>query len=51
MIENCSHELEKYKNLPFIQNSDLLRKHNYSEINKKLFIFLDYIKNQFETNK
>lgn len=41
MILNCSHELEEYKNLPYIQNAATLRKNNYSEMNEQLFMFLD----------
>ena len=51
MIENCSEELTKYKNLPYIQNAETLRKHDYDSINEKLFTFLDYMKTQFEEGK
>lgn len=43
MIENCSDELEKYKKLPYIQDAVRLRSNDYSEMNKYLFRFLDYI--------
>ncbi len=41
MIENNSHELEEYKNLPYIQTADQLKAYDYSEMNKSLFNFLD----------
>ena len=41
MIAHCSHELKEYANLPFIQNSVVLRSQNYSGMNQKLFQFLD----------
>lgn len=43
MIENNSHELEDYKNLPYIQTAEQLKSYDYSEMNKMLFIFLDTI--------
>lgn len=43
MIQNCAHELEEYKNQPYIQNAQLLRDHDYHSINERLFQFLDYI--------
>ncbi len=43
MIENCSDELEQYKDLPYIQNASRLRSSNYNEMNNYLFKFLDYI--------
>jgi GMP synthase (glutamine-hydrolysing) len=43
MIENCSHELEQYKSLPYIENAETLRGHNYTPINNLLFKFLDYM--------
>ncbi len=43
MIENCSNELEQYKDLPYIENADALRRHDYTPINNKLFAFLDYM--------
>lgn len=46
MIENNAHELEENKGLPYIQTADQLRKNDYSEMNKLLFIFLDKITNQ-----
>lgn len=49
MIANSTEELEKYRNLPYVQNAETLRSNNYKPINEKLFVFLDYMKNQFET--
>lgn len=43
MIENNSHELEEYKSLPYIWNAEKLKNHNYNEMNKLLFNFLDGI--------
>ena len=43
MIENCSDELEKYKNLPYVQDAATLRNNDYGVINNYLFKFLDYI--------
>lgn len=43
MIQNCAHELEEYKKLPYIQNAQQLRKNDYSSMNELLFKFLDYI--------
>lgn len=41
MIENNFHELENYKELPFIENAEKLRAHDYTEMNFFLFKFLD----------
>lgn len=43
MIKNNAHELEEYKDLPYIQNAEQLRSNDYSEMNKLLFNFLDKI--------
>lgn len=51
MIENNAHELEKYKSLPYIEDADTLRNHDYNKINKKLFRFLDYIESLFNQNE
>lgn len=51
MINNCSHELDEYKNLPYIQNENTLRANDYSEINNKLFSFLDYMENTYTQNE
>ena len=48
MIANSSEELEKYKKLPYIEDSVTLRSHDFSEINSKLFKFLDYFQELFE---
>jgi GMP synthase (glutamine-hydrolysing) len=44
MIQNCSHELEVYKSLPYIEDAGSLRSHDYKSMNKLLFSFLDYMK-------
>ncbi len=41
MIQNNSHELEEYKNLPYIQTTEQLRSNDYSKMNNLLFDFLD----------
>lgn len=41
MILNNSHELEQYKGLPYIESAEQLRNHDYEEMNKLLFKFLD----------
>ena len=43
MIQNCSHELEKYKDQPYIQNAETLRKNDYRPANHTIFAFLDYL--------
>jgi GMP synthase (glutamine-hydrolysing) len=43
MIINSTHELEKYKDLPYVESSEKLRSYDFKEINEKLFNFLDYI--------
>src|SRR3989344_3294153 len=43
MIQNNSHELENYKSLLYIETAEQLRAHNYSEMNDKLFKFLDLL--------
>lgn len=48
MIKNCAEELDKYKNLPYIQDAITLRAHDYGPINDRLFNFLDYMQQQFE---
>lgn len=42
MIANCSDELEKYKSLPYIEDVGTLRTHDFTQINSKLFTFLDH---------
>lgn len=41
MIENNAHELEQYKELPYIETAEQLRAHDYTEMNQFLFEFLD----------
>lgn len=45
MIENSNEELEKYKDYPFVWNSEKLMNYDYSEMNDILFQFLDYFEN------
>ena len=49
MIENNSHELEDFKELPFIENATTLRSHDFTEMNGFLFRFLDSIEEQYST--
>ena len=48
MIENSGHELERYKSLPYVEDADRLRSHDYTPINNRLFRFLDYMQALFE---
>ncbi len=48
MIDNCSDELERYKSLPYIENAETLRAHEYTPINTRLFLFLDYMQSLHE---
>ncbi|OIP95205.1 GMP synthase [Candidatus Wirthbacteria bacterium CG2_30_54_11] len=41
MIQNCGHELEAYRDLPYIQQTAVLQSHDYQPINQKMFQFLD----------
>lgn len=41
LIKNSTKVLEEYKNLPFVQNAETLRKNDYSEMNNFLYHFLD----------
>ena len=43
MINNSTHELEKYKDLPYVESVEKLRSYDFKEIDEKLFKFLDYI--------
>lgn len=40
MIKNCSNELEAYKDLPYIQQAEVLRGNDYKVMNELLFKFL-----------
>lgn len=44
MIKNCSNELTMYKSLPYVEDENKLRSHNYNQMNNLLFDFLNYIK-------
>ncbi len=43
MIVNSTHELEAYKNMPYIESTEKLKTYDFKEINERLFKFLDYI--------
>lgn len=43
MSINSNHELESYKNLPYVESADKLRSYDFKEINEKLHRFLDYL--------
>ena len=43
MIKASAQELEEHKNLPYVQTPDQLRANDYSEMNAKLFQFLDHV--------
>lgn len=43
MIQNNAHELEQYKELPYIETDEQLRAHDFREVNAKLFQFLDHL--------
>ncbi len=43
MIQNSIHELEAYKDLPYIETAEKLRNNDYSSINALLFSFLNKI--------
>jgi GMP synthase (glutamine-hydrolysing) len=43
LIENNAHELEDYKDLPYIETPEQIRSHDYGEMNNLLFSFLDGI--------
>ena len=43
MIQNCGHELDAGKELPYIQSAQQLRKNGYADMNELLFKFLDSI--------
>lgn len=47
MIKNNAHELEEFKGLPFIEDTETLRSHDFSEMNNFLFRFLDGVKDRF----
>ncbi len=43
MIQNSTEELEKYKDLPYMQTVEQLRSNDYTHMNELLFKFLDYM--------
>lgn len=48
MIKNNAHELEEFKGLPFVEDAETLRSHDFSEMNGFLFRFLDEVKAEVE---
>lgn len=44
MIVNSTEELQKLRGLPYVENAEELKSHDYSEMNQFLFSFLDKIK-------
>ncbi|KKP67134.1 MAG: Glutamine amidotransferase class-I [Candidatus Roizmanbacteria bacterium GW2011_GWA2_35_19] len=50
MIKNNAQELNHYKNWPFIESAETLRKHDFSEMNNLLFKFLDYMESLVSKN-
>lgn len=50
MIQNCGHELDASKNLPYIQNAQQLRDNTYARMNKLLFQFLDYMESHYDNH-
>ncbi|MDW3026382.1 type 1 glutamine amidotransferase [Acinetobacter baumannii] len=51
LIQNSEKELSVAHEYKFVDNPEILRKHNYSEMNEKLFIFLDILKQEYITLK
>lgn len=51
MIQNNAHELEEYKDLPYIQTADELRKNDYTGMNDLLFKFLDQMQSVYDTGR
>jgi GMP synthase (glutamine-hydrolysing) len=48
MIDASAQELEQHKNLPYVQTPQQLRLNDYSEMNAKLFQFLDHVTSQIK---
>lgn len=48
MIQNSKDELEKYKNLKYVQDEHQLRRNDYKPSNELLFRFLSYVKGEFD---
>jgi hypothetical protein len=41
MIQNSAVELQEHKDLPYVENAETLRSHDYVEMNQLLARFLD----------
>ena len=50
MIANNSEELNKYQGLPYIETESELKSHDFTDINSKLFAFLDYMAENYSHN-
>lgn len=51
MIQNNAHELEQFKDMPYIQTAEELRKNDYTRMNELLFKFLDYMESTHDVKK
>ncbi|MBD2814176.1 type 1 glutamine amidotransferase [Xenorhabdus sp. Flor] len=49
LIQNSEKDLSKADEYAFVQTPEILRSHDYSEMNNKLFVFLDKLVNQYMT--
>ncbi|PHM33262.1 type 1 glutamine amidotransferase [Xenorhabdus innexi] len=47
LIQNSEKDLNKADEYKFVQTPEILRTHDYSEMNKKLFVFLDKLTEQY----
>ncbi|PHM26989.1 glutamine amidotransferase [Xenorhabdus budapestensis] len=47
LIQNSEKDLSKADEHTFVQTPEILRSHDYSEMNNKLFVFLDKLANQY----
>ncbi|MCC8378948.1 type 1 glutamine amidotransferase [Xenorhabdus sp. PB30.3] len=47
LIQNSEKELSKANEYKFVQTPEVLRTHDYSEMNNKLFVFLDKLAEQY----
>ncbi len=47
LIQNSEKDLSKADKYTFVQTPEILRSHDYSEMNNKLFVFLDKLANQY----
>jgi GMP synthase (glutamine-hydrolysing) len=47
MITHCGHELETYKDSPYIRTKEMLRTYQYDTMNALLFTFLDALQEKY----